>query len=153
MQADPIGFAGGDSNLYRYVENNPINFIDPNGLWRNPSQVFDQASQEARNLFSRRSLHNGKGDAYRHCLASCEMARENGQIVSEILGWANEVRGNLTHNQEIGENLMDNFNNAYGRKCATNADGFQDCSKRCLEATAQGDLGTYESGTSRGYLY
>ena len=26
---DPIGFAGGDTNLYNYVGNDPINFVDP----------------------------------------------------------------------------------------------------------------------------
>jgi RHS repeat-associated protein len=29
---DPIGFAGGDVNLYRYVGNNPISIRDPGGL-------------------------------------------------------------------------------------------------------------------------
>ncbi len=29
---DPIGFAGGSAELYTYVENDPINFVDPSGL-------------------------------------------------------------------------------------------------------------------------
>jgi len=28
---DPIDFAGGDVNLYGYVQNNPVNFVDPFG--------------------------------------------------------------------------------------------------------------------------
>jgi RHS repeat-associated protein len=32
ISEDPIGFNGGDTNLYRYVGNNPINFIDPTGM-------------------------------------------------------------------------------------------------------------------------
>jgi hypothetical protein len=31
MQEDPIGFAGGDVNLFRYVENNSVNETDPLG--------------------------------------------------------------------------------------------------------------------------
>ncbi|OGX05215.1 MAG: hypothetical protein A3G87_06350 [Omnitrophica bacterium RIFCSPLOWO2_12_FULL_50_11] len=33
ISEDPIGFAGGDVNLFAYVGNNPINFIDPYGYW------------------------------------------------------------------------------------------------------------------------
>jgi hypothetical protein len=29
---DPIGFAGGDTNLYGYVASDPLSFIDPDGL-------------------------------------------------------------------------------------------------------------------------
>lgn len=36
IQKDPIGFDGGDVNLYGYVESNPINMVDPFGL-RPPS--------------------------------------------------------------------------------------------------------------------
>ena len=33
LQTDPLGFAAGDANLYRYVGNNPVNFTDPSGLF------------------------------------------------------------------------------------------------------------------------
>ena len=32
MSEDPIGFAAGDVNLYRYVGNSPVNWVDPWGL-------------------------------------------------------------------------------------------------------------------------
>ncbi len=32
ISEDPIGFGGGDVNLYAYVGNDPINFADPSGL-------------------------------------------------------------------------------------------------------------------------
>ena len=43
MARDPLGFAAGDVNLYRYVGNNPISYTDPSGLvleqiWNNPYQ-------------------------------------------------------------------------------------------------------------------
>ena len=33
ISKDPIGFAGGDVNLYNYVGGNPINYVDPSGLY------------------------------------------------------------------------------------------------------------------------
>ncbi|MFN7558658.1 MAG: RHS repeat-associated core domain-containing protein, partial [bacterium] len=33
LQADPIGYAGGDTDLRRYCNGDPINYIDPLGLW------------------------------------------------------------------------------------------------------------------------
>jgi RHS repeat-associated protein len=36
---DPILFNGGDTNLYGYVMNDPINFVDPSGLFLSGSQL------------------------------------------------------------------------------------------------------------------
>lgn len=35
IEADPIGFEGGDVNLYVYVGNNPVRFVDSEGLTYN----------------------------------------------------------------------------------------------------------------------
>ncbi|MEK0185935.1 RHS repeat-associated core domain-containing protein [Microcoleus anatoxicus] len=42
---DPIGFAGGDANLYGYVFNDSVNFIDPDG--RNPLELADILAETA----------------------------------------------------------------------------------------------------------
>ncbi|MCA9224658.1 MAG: RHS repeat-associated core domain-containing protein, partial [Planctomycetales bacterium] len=39
LSTDPSGFHGGDSNLYRYVGNNPITFTDPMGLQQQPVTI------------------------------------------------------------------------------------------------------------------
>jgi RHS repeat-associated protein len=36
ISEDPIGFAGGDTNLYAYTHNQPISFRDPSGLCYDP---------------------------------------------------------------------------------------------------------------------
>ena len=37
---DPIGFNGGDTNLYGYVLNDPLNWVDPNGLEANGYELW-----------------------------------------------------------------------------------------------------------------
>lgn len=39
ISEDPIGFSGGDINLYSYVANNPINYVDPSGRFLNPAII------------------------------------------------------------------------------------------------------------------
>jgi RHS repeat-associated protein len=50
VQNDPLKIAGGDVNLYRYVGNSPVNFIDSSGLFvpglGDISALFEQLSQQ-----------------------------------------------------------------------------------------------------------
>ncbi|GEM_PF-634544 len=51
ISEDPIGFGGGDVNLYGYVQNNPVNYTDPTGLyWFRQSWQTDFVVGRARSL-------------------------------------------------------------------------------------------------------
>jgi len=39
-KVDPMGFGAGDSNLYRYVKNNPMSAVDPSGLGIRPPRLY-----------------------------------------------------------------------------------------------------------------
>jgi RHS repeat-associated protein len=45
---DPIGFAGGDTNLYGYVVNDPVNWIDPLGLTQRDIDVAHDIVKETQ---------------------------------------------------------------------------------------------------------
>ncbi|MBX9624542.1 MAG: hypothetical protein K2X82_12105 [Gemmataceae bacterium] len=51
---DPIGYAAGDDNLYRFVENNAVNLTDPSGLAPNqagaasPADFLEQLRKRLR---------------------------------------------------------------------------------------------------------
>jgi RHS repeat-associated protein len=71
-QTDPIGFAAGDSNLYRYVGGNAVNGIDPRGLF---GEEFMMATADIHINPLKGSLSDNMGDAI---------------TSEEFVDWANE---------------------------------------------------------------
>ena len=76
------------------------------------------------------------------------MTRENSEAQAEFFGWMNEVRGDWTNDQELGEKQMDEYNNAVGRICGRTARNTQDCADRCQSAAL---IQSYERGSTPKY--
>lgn len=72
---DPIGFSGGDTNLFGYVQNDPVNWTDPSGLRPDDDGggEFAQALGVMTSQYVQMRLENTKGnDKYYHCMANCK---------------------------------------------------------------------------------
>ena len=80
---DPIGFNGGDTNLYGYVMNDPVNFVDSTGLARGDwwdlrtyvmpvVEAVQGATDFARNYSNMRTANTIGADKYFHCMANCQ---------------------------------------------------------------------------------
>ena len=41
LSEDPLGIGGGDTNIFAYVHNNPINLVDPLGLLSGNNSVLE----------------------------------------------------------------------------------------------------------------
>ncbi len=158
LSKDALLFQGGDFSLFSYAWADPVNRNDTTGL-RSAQEIADSAAADARSRFPG-EWWNGRGDAYRHCVASCEVTREHGARTAEILGELNEWWGDLTHKQTDTERTMDEWNNAVGREFGKTGQGGgtcpvpRDCASMCAAAlAAPGALIVHEPGPLPGRTY
>jgi RHS repeat-associated protein len=149
LSKDPIRFNGGDSNLYGYVLNDPINFVDSNG--RNPDFVntidmgnsgasdesdADQAAGAVGDFVDNYNKMRNRdgGDKFRHCMANCqatsrgEIGGEVAQMISNTREYVDEkIKGDSSGDCEADQraNLRGQMAGAGGDNCAAVCAGVQ----------------------------
>jgi RHS repeat-associated protein len=97
ISEDPIGFAGGDTNLYAYVQNNSVNRIDP---WGEQDITVEIDSMSGLPYFKRTILDiehhprlGGGGGGSNKCAAKGGVERIAGSKLSHINGAIGEAHG------------------------------------------------------------
>jgi RHS repeat-associated protein len=122
---DPIEYAGG-INLYRYVDNNVPNAVDPIGLWRG-SNCFQMircrstAQRIADQMWSWDHTHRGTpkgGDKLVHCMATCLIALEAGDDCAWLAARSTERDGNPFGRIAPSGDILDEKAALLGLRCA-----------------------------------
>lgn len=98
-------------------------------------KLADKALSEAKKT-GLPGLHNGPGDAWRHCYWNCTMTAEIGSDQAKIIADNHEKHGGGPAN----ENAMDYHNNAEGRSC-----GGKNCDICCQDRLDKGKLRVLDS--------
>lgn len=113
-------------------------------LWSHPiaaasfNSNASAALKEAQKRFSKGSLHNGSGDAFRHCFWSAMNARDQGKALAKEFGDAHEdFEGNPP-----AEKAMDLHNNDIGYAIGVQSPGSSNrhLAVQCAQAWADSKL-------------
>jgi RHS repeat-associated protein len=105
LSEDPIGFGGGDANLYRYVENEPANWVDPQGTDKEKPSVGTDERQRPKEtevpVMGRRGFTDENGVTHQTFCASCH--RPNPASVGNLNGARTKLgRLDVVGMQELG---------------------------------------------------
>jgi uncharacterized protein RhaS with RHS repeats len=136
---DPIGLEGG-INLFLYVQNNPVRYMDLYGLKPNlcctmcslaaGSDTVAKLDTAGIDHTSGPSAKTG-GHALKHCLAACQSARDCGIKCAKDFWDSRE-------NPKYAGSRMDLANNQVGYGVASGGSG--SCWEGCVEAWQNGKL-------------
>ena len=134
-----------------------LNKAEQEFIWAHPfvAATFDANSEtaysEAQKRFAAASLHNGSGDAFRHCFWCAMNARDHGQVLARQFGDAHEAwDGNPEQ-----EKKMDLHNNGIGYAIGASSPGASDrhLAVLCTQAWASKRLLQIDSSKEADLVY
>ncbi len=99
---DPIGFAGGDTNLYGYVASDPVNWVDPDGL----VSVQPGGNGILGNIAGGRAVRSGGGGGGSYCPPA---AKKKKKASSSNPG--DQVRTPDTHRDDFSKSKSGEYTN------------------------------------------
>ena len=134
ISEDPIGLAGGEVNLYGYVAENPLRWIDQLGLVSSGPYICATNIRDA--IWIQAGSQGWRDNDKRlHCVVSCEIGRQCGTAVSFLAGMTREayqltVQGYILNPAKRRDSMLDVRANLHGLSCPAGQDCYQRCSAR-----------------------
>ncbi|MCS7063945.1 MAG: hypothetical protein NZM04_07905, partial [Methylacidiphilales bacterium] len=132
-----------DVNWYRYVNNSPLNYTDPEGLFHCEidcafADLSNKCDAVIKSLVYASLIGpEGKGDGntidddIAHCLSQCELAKSFGKELAKKLGDLKEKLDQCKKDFDQSDSDEDQKSNEAGRRCADDPRGCECC---CAEA-------------------